>query len=408
MAAGPRSAAGTRSVFGVIDVEESAPPGLLKDWPGLGLELDDDVFEALAHLPYAMSAANQHLARVEGAERTILTHFFNDAQILVNQVNQGDGRSAARTARSLFEHLANYVTVTDNPGEAERYVSSQYVTADRLGRLTEWWVGMLDGEQRESEVSRLEQMVTQAAAPLAEASERFDTPRRKYVNNVFTDNLYRRCEKYGMAADYEAYRVLSAVVHGDAGGLLGLTKHSDDGPSIHRVGPDLQLVVLAWLYGFRWVADLLLTASHRHPYPSVREAADHAGYLVARFGSVLDAAQELDQRIWPTQPPPQPVSVAAFFHPKVDSIRWYLYDEQTRTVQVADAAPGQEAAVANLRQGVAEAVVNWHTPVRQPAPLTVECPHIRVYPRSARYADATKILPSPEYWLAPLPPFHES
>lgn len=202
-----------------------------------------------------------------------------------------------------------------------------------------------------------------------------------------------------------AYRVLSGVVHGDAGSLLGLVKPVGNGPHIHRVGPDLQLVPLAWLYGFRWVANFLLTTHGIHPYPSVDRAAEHARFLVAQFGSVLNAAQRLDRRTWPARPPPQPVAVAAFFGPEVDKIRWYLYDERTRTIQVADPGPGQNTAIAGLRKGVEKYAVGWHAQGRGPSPMTVKCPHIRVYPRpAARYADAASVLPSPDDWLEPLPP----
>ena len=186
----------------------------LEEWVPLTQELDEEVQEALHLLPYALVPANIELARVDGPERTILTHFFNDALLFVAQ------------------------------------------TADRMGRLEGWWLALLNGKQKREEGRRLRRMVRRAAVPLSEASARFDAPKRKYANNVFSDNLYRRCQKHGMVDDYDAYRVLSGVVHGDAGGLLGLTQSfGNKGVRVHRVGPDLQLVALAWLYGYRWITE---------------------------------------------------------------------------------------------------------------------------------------------------------
>lgn len=395
----PAREGATRGLGALGEIATEGVSDPIEDWIPLGPELDDEVREILVHLPLVLAQANQELARVDGPERTILTHFFNDVLLFMNQTFMGDGRSAARTARSLFEHLVNYVTVTEDELEADRYASSRFVTADRLGRLTDWWVGMLDGNQKREESRRLRRLVAGAAKPLAEAGARFDAPKRKYVNNVFSQNLYRRCEEHGMVDDYDAYRVLSGVVHGDAGGLLGLMKgFGKQGARIHRVGPDLQLVALSWLYGYRWIAEFLGTVHERHPFPSAEAASKYAGFLVGRFGSVLDTARRLDARIWPVKPPPQPTAVAAFFQSLTGPIRWYLYDERQHTVVVADPGPDQEAAIKAMREDVSKLTYSG------PPPAVAVCPHIRVYPRpTASYAQAGSALPPPEHWLHPLP-----
>lgn len=386
-----------------LGVGEGRDPGEwldpLEEWVPLAPELDEEVQEVLRLLPYALAQANIELARVNGPERTILTHFFNDVLLFVAQTANGDGRSAARSARSLFEHLVNYVTVTEDAVEADRYAASRFVTADRLGRLDGWWLALLDGKQKREEGRRLRRMVRHAAVPLAQASARFDAPRRKYANNVFSDNLYRRCQEHGMVDDYDAYRVLSGVVHGDAGGLLGLTQSvGNKGARVHRVGPDLQLVALAWLYGYRWITEFLCVVYERHPLPSVEEAANHAGFLVGRFGSVLRAARRLDARTWPDEPPPQPIAIAAIFRPTSGAIRWYLYDRRLQSVVVADPGPYQESAIDAMRADVTALTYSG------PSPAVVECPHIRVYPRrAARYAHVSSALPGQEHWLTPMP-----
>lgn len=171
------------------------------EWVPLIAELDNEVQDAMQEMQWVLATANMELARVDGSERTILTHFFNDVLLFLSHTAQGDGRSAARTARSLFEHLVNYATVTGDTVESDRYAASRYVTADRLSLLCDWWLRLLDGKQKQEERRRLRRLARDAAGPLAEASARFDTPKRKYVNNVFSDNLHRRAEKHGKADD---------------------------------------------------------------------------------------------------------------------------------------------------------------------------------------------------------------
>lgn len=166
---------------------------------------------------------------------------------------------------------------------------------------------------------------------------------------------------------------------------------------MHRVGPDLHLVALAWLYGYRWIHEFLTTVHERHPFPSVEAAAGHAGFLVGRFGPVLAAARRLDTRTWPHKPPPQPVAVAAF-HRRGAPIRWFLFEPQLRTVVVADPGPGQDAVIEAMRAEIAQLDYGG------PSPAVVVCPHIQVYPRKgARYARAQHALPDPGHWLWPDP-----
>ncbi len=63
-------------------------------------------------------------------------HAFNDLGSFMDCLLSGDGRSAARASRSLYEHLVNYCEVMSSPKAAERYLDHKIVTVNLLGDLT--------------------------------------------------------------------------------------------------------------------------------------------------------------------------------------------------------------------------------------------------------------------------------
>lgn len=187
--------------------------------------------------------------------------------------------------------------------------------------------------------------------------------------------------------------MLSGVVHGDAGGLFGLTKELH-GAVVHRVGPDLQLLPVAYLYGFRWLAHLLKEAATRHNVPAAELAAEHADYLVtACWPEILKTCQDLDRRVWPNRPPPQPGAVAAFYTADPTQVRWYFHDPHTESVTVADVDPRDQELVDSLAPRFAEPLREWRSAGEPPRPMTVRVLGVRVRPREgARPAPAASVL----------------
>lgn len=382
---------------GAAETYESTDP--YEPFPDFFHELDSDTREFLQATPEWLAIASHHLSAVEGAPRMILSHCFNDGQILVNQVAQGDGRSAARTARSIFEHQVNLGTVIGSTSEADRYTASRHVTAARIGDLRYWWLELLDGTERRKEKQRLDKVKRKARQPLAAAKARFDRRGRPFEKNVFTDNLYDRARDLGMQDEYEAYRVLSGVVHGDAGGLLGLSRSSGVG-TIHRLGPDLQLLPLAALYGFRWLADFTLTAHHEFgELPTVKTASEVVAGVVGRWPDIRRTAAAIDAQMWPDKPPPQPGAVAAFYGPDSAQIRWYHHDPKFDVVTVADVAPGSRDEADKVPERFAEHVAAYYAAGDRERPMTVRVLGVNVIPRSAaRPWPAASVLTPRRMW----------
>lgn len=141
-------------------------------------------------------------------------------------------------------------------------------------------------------------MVRRAQGPLISAARELGTTREKPEKRVFTETIHFRSNVYGLVGEYEAYRVLSGVVHGDAGGLLGLTKKTASG-MIHRLGPDLSLALLALLYGFRWLTKFAEAVEVAHPFPAVVDLRRSTEELVNLFPHLVVTCRRVDNLVWP-------------------------------------------------------------------------------------------------------------
>lgn len=341
-----------------------------------------------------------HLATVEGARRTILSHALNDAVILASQASQCDGRSAARTARSLFEHLVNYQTVVADAEEGRRFQASRYVTQLRLSQLDDPWLRLLGRKARKNESRRLAENARRAEAPMLRAERSLGTSRDKLAKRVFSNTLRDRADRLQLIADYEAYGVLSGVVHGDAGSLLGLTKPASGG-MIHRLGPDLQLMPLAHLYGFRWLSLFAAAVAASDPMPAVQTLQERAQVLVDQFPSVLAACRSIDAAIWPKTAPLQVGAVAAFYGPDSSKIRWFFHDPHISGLTPAEVVADDLHLVADLSTRMAERVRSYYAQGKPARPLTVRVLHVRVIPRSGARAVPEASILTPRFWFDP-------
>lgn len=99
-------------------------------------------------------------------------HAFNDFDGFIDSLFSGDGRSAARVSRSLYEHLVNYCEVMSSKNAAERYLAHRAVTADLLGDRTQG-LPYLKGAQQKRERSRLAKLKRDSLKDLKSALAKF-------------------------------------------------------------------------------------------------------------------------------------------------------------------------------------------------------------------------------------------
>lgn len=334
--------------------------------------LPQDFLEALdvvaADLCHAVGSWHRDL---EGAQGMIVNHAANDALLLLGEVTMGSGRSAARTARALFEHLVHYREVTQSGaagGEAtKRYEQHVHLTADQVARRA---IGLdrLQGKSARKEKGRLERIVRQHKRGLQQALVAHGKGFRKGWS---LRNLFDMATAHGYADDYDSYRILSAVTHGSAGGLLGTRRAVDSDGVCHRLGPDLLLVPTAFHEGLTWWRELVKVLPPVSGTTAVPVAmAEHVEDLLALYPSLLEAARRLDESLWPTNPRPNfTVAVLAVF--KNGRHAWYELDTQDDVVRRADLVGAEPPNMpALLRQGRFETAQHsstkdrpWATPV---------------------------------------------
>lgn len=234
------------------------------------------------------------------AVKRILNHAANDFTAPIYETQTGQGRPAARTARALIEHLINMETVYASPQEAEKYLAHQSVTNEIIATIRPGldYLETIDPtaakKAKRSHAHALRKSTRAVSAAVAKYHKSF---RRTWT----ATSLYDRAVKFQRAGEYEYYRVLSGVLHGSSGGLIG-TLGKVENQVMHRTGPDLQLVPVAWLAGSRaWRSILLVLQNYN--------ADDHLDQLLMTMREFIDSWPfinatmiELDKATWPTKP----------------------------------------------------------------------------------------------------------
>jgi len=238
---------------------------------------------------------------------TIFNHALNDFIILLNALWDGDGRSSARTSRSLYEHLVNYCYVAGDAQAAERYGDHKVVTHQILSRMLKR-LPLLGGTQRKREAHRRKKLGSSSAQKHRSALSRYGNSFNRDWAQV---DLYSRAKLHGLESDYDTYRLFSQVTHGSAGGTLG-TLQTENSPVIHRTGPSLELAALAFPEGISFFRDLCMRihAIHGVDADNVVRCLNE---LISGWGVYKRACEWLDKNLWPELPPLPGATILAIY-----------------------------------------------------------------------------------------------
>lgn len=242
-----------------------------------------------------------------------------------------EGRAAALLARALFEHLINFMDVTDSDtNTSERFLDHRHVVAEQLSQRT-WTIGGLSRARQKTEKKRLEALGIAAARPVREAIAKYGP---RFRGSWAEGTVKARAERLGMEAGYVGYRVLSGVVHGSSGGLRGLVRSIKGGTTL-RVGPDLELTALAFEEGLGSFLEFVRALRIVVDRIECEELEARTYQVLGHLEEVRDVCAKLDRKMWPKNPAPVAVVSAVAIYPE-GKVRWYLHDFRDETMTLAE------------------------------------------------------------------------
>ncbi len=312
-------------------------------------------------------------------------HAFNDLDSFVDCLLSGDGRSAARACRSLYEHLINYCEVMSSPAAAERYLEHAAVTADLLGNLTHG-LHHLRGTQHKQERNRLAKLRRDSAPLLKAAITRFGA---RFRRDWSSRNLYDRAVAHGHDQHYDTYRLLSQVTHGSCGGVLG-SHAAIAGKTVHRTGYSLELAVVAYLEGFTFFRGLAVEIDARQSIDT-RRLVEWVDVLLTYWPRYRRALMEIDALIWPDSPPPSPVAILALY--PNERIRWFFWEPALNRMKPAHTPANCEWMEEGFRKLVRRGAIEV-PPNMGGRPITSDVSGVQVTPKEgSSWFDARAIFP---------------
>lgn len=339
--------------------------------------------EALSQFNHAVHNNADSYDPIELARSRIANQASNDFLDLFHESMAGGGQPAARSARTLFEHLVNHRWVSQDRTEAERYCDHAAV------------VDLLDLElntPREEQFTgatrkrvrhwryKLERRVPRAADLAVEKHGPWF--RRSWTRAT----LWDRAAHVGLKSEYDVYRLLSAIIHGSAGGDLG-HRMEIQGTSVVRTGPAVSLCPLALRSGLRcyklFVLDVKAVVGDSSTRPLERLLDDVEGLL----GDHESICMGVDHSIWPNVPP----GTVVFLSVAVDgSWTWLLADPHRDRAVVADPVKLDPAHLQRIQKSVAG--MEAANP-RRTRPILIEAGGVRAVPqRGAPWQPAAVML----------------
>ncbi|MFJ5996005.1 DUF5677 domain-containing protein [Streptomyces sp. NPDC092370] len=376
--------------FGAVDF--SVPPSQ-RHGVAFKTEIRANMEAMLPEFPHILSATieeiqltiRQFFTETTNKSAAIIgNHAFNDLDSFIDCLLSGDGRSAARASRSLYEHLINYCEVTSSAVAAERYLEHAAVTADLLGNLTHG-LHYLRGTQHKQERTRLAKLRRDSLPQLKNAVTRFGA---RFRRDWSSRNLHDRAVAHGYGNHYDTYRLLSQVTHGSCGGVLG-SRADIAGKTVHRTGFSLELAVLSYLEGFTFFRAFAAEINSRQSIDTQR-LTEWVDVLLAYWPNYRQALMEIDANTWPTSPPPSPVAILALY--PNGRVRWFFWEPALSRMKPAyppaDCEWIEEEFRKHAESGKVEVPANM-----EGRPLTTDVMGVQVTPkRGASWFTASAIL----------------
>jgi hypothetical protein len=168
------------------------------------------------------------------ADLLVVVQLINDFNETVFDSLSGRGRSALRSARAVFEHVLNLITVLDDPGLADRLIDHWPVGVNLLHQHSPF-ERRLRGKDLKSYRHRVKVTRRDAASDAKAALDKYGP---QFARSWHPTTIRDRAEDAGLGEEYAFYRAASQAAHGSPAGATG-TFWLEDGRSSGRFGPSM-------------------------------------------------------------------------------------------------------------------------------------------------------------------------
>jgi Family of unknown function (DUF5677) len=271
-------------------------------------------------LPSFMQFVHSTGQRID-AVTTVVTLATNDVLDLLFDSIHGRGRAALRTARSLFELLVTAIDVLESKDVATRYMDQRWVGMWLESQLSVE-LDHLPSKERRQHSHRLYRLKRQATEPYKAALDAYG---QGFARQWLDTSLKDRAEAHGLASHYAFYRFASLVLHGSAGGIMGLQAEIED-EVVNRTGQALSLCPLALLEGSVLFERLVRRVGKRGG-PASKDLSSALRDLRKSWPAYRRSVLSLDREMWPDRPPPG-VNVLVAVR-ATGSEEWWMHDSGT-------------------------------------------------------------------------------
>lgn len=259
-------------------------------------------------------------APAQRAGTLIIAQAANEFSDLLFDLASLRGRSALRSARSLFELQVSFFDVSQSSVLATQYLRHRDVSLERATELT-LEKAHLRGKALKA-FGHYQRKTRRTHAPVASAA--IADYGLSFRRNWTSESLFDRTVRQKLDPDgYAFYRLASSVLHGSAGGALGIHRPDLHGGT-YRFGPALALCPTAYLYGMTFFENMMREVKKVQPVVVVTDVIAAVQEMIAFWPEYRDFTVKLDRSWWPESP--EPGLVAVYLLGRNGSGAWYAHD----------------------------------------------------------------------------------
>lgn len=294
----------------------------------------------------AVHRGGQHDPIIHQAVSAFINNAANDWVDLVYDCIHGRGRTAIRSARSLFESSLVAQQLVHDQALCRRYLAHGAITAMSLIE-SDPTLALRRGKDLRSANHARKKALRFWKPKADEAVTKYGTGFRRQWDS---QSVRARAEASGRLSEYDGFRVASATVHASSGALFGTIGTYRDDVRVHRVGPNLNAATVALAYALK-PFEIIVSAVRPIAEGPVDQLVAHLEEVRRVWPTFNQVMGEVDAWIWPFSAPEHLV-VLALVTPVSTWTYWLLDPDQNVVIECTPEAADAVSAEGCVREMV--------------------------------------------------------